>query len=221
MILTHIFKNKDKVDKENLGGALIFGIIAGLIIGGLALMVLIDYPETSYPSRMMYTFFIILFLSLTISLAIGGSCESIFVGLTTFLSMVLPSFLIVGIFPLANYYPTFIPIWFLVIVGLLLTELNFWLTPTKKLNKKQQKKKFGKTILLKLECLFEVFILLNILNIIRILINKLTLEILKAIWKWINVGLVWLGYAVGGAALVAIVLGILYLWVKLNEGKFE
>ncbi len=133
----------------------------------------------------------------------------------TFLTLLLC--LLCALFPFAvlfliESYPSFIPIWFTIIFGLLLTEIIFWLTPTEKIKKKESK--FRKTLLLKLGCLFDVLVIFSFANGIYLIIKNITKEMLFTILKWI-------GYIGTGVIILGIISGLLYLWIKLNERKFK
>lgn len=209
MILTKILNKLDDEGKVCLGMGIILGIVMGLMVMACNFSLGISFGEK------LIAIFMIGFL---LTFIVGSFC-----GLIGFLSFIIPfGFFSVGSL-FQNYYPQFIPLWLLLIITFILTEIFFWLTPLEKSKtKKKPKKTYGKTILLKLECLFEVFILLNILNIFRLLISRITPEIFKAIWNWIiHTGLLWAGYIVGGALAICGIIYILHLWIKLNERKFK
>lgn len=216
MILTRLLNKSDDDRKDNLCVGMLLGMVLGLLAMVVILLTKIDSSVADTLLSNIFGVIVCFFLGIVITRGVSSSFNK-FKGVLLFIIM----YFSIAIPPLfTNYYPSFIPVWFLIIVVLLSTELLFWLTPTKKTKKKQNT--FGKTILLKLECLLEACIFLNILNLIRLLISKITLEVLKAIWNWIiHTGLLWAGYIVGGIIALGIVIFILYLWVKLNERKFK
>ncbi len=117
---------------------------------------------------------------------------------------------------LLSGYPNSFPVWITIVAGLILMELLFWSSPTDKLNKKEQKRTFGKTILLKLDCLFTVIIFLGLLGAIRLIIKHID-EVIKFILALLKLA----EYMVGGAIVFGVIFLVLYFWIKLNERKFK
>lgn len=129
------------------------------------------------------------------------------------------SFILLVLF--ISNYPKFIPIWVTIVVGLILMETLFWISPidnkklsAKKPNKKQQKRIFNKTILLKLDCLYVVFLSFTAIIHIIVIIPQLTIELFLKVLKFV-------GYFGGSIVALGIITYILYLWIKLNERKFK
>jgi len=105
-----------------------------------------------------------------------------------------------------------IPIWTVVLVGLVLLELFFWLDKDKP---KKKESKFWFAAGKKLEALFESIVVLGILNLGRLAFNKLRL-----FENW-NVILKWIGYIGAGLIALALVVGIIWLYIYLNSLKYK
>ena len=106
-----------------------------------------------------------------------------------------------------------VDILFLGIIGLI--EIWFWLDNSKK-PKGISTLRF--TLNKKLEAFFEVMLGLSGIAQVYILIREgskyLTQEVVAEILKWI-------GYIFIGLLALGVIVGIIYLWIKLNELKYK
>ena len=121
-----------------------------------------------------------------------------------------------GLYFLFIELPPQIPWWTILIGGIGLVEIIYWLTPTGKVKKKENT--FKKALKLKLSCIFDVLCFIGLTQLIYSGVKRINLEEIIEFLKslgWIL--LVLLGVAAG----IFILVGIGYLWIKLNERKFK
>ena len=105
----------------------------------------------------------------------------------------------------------FMPILLIIIGILLIAEIMFWLTKEKKLKKNL----FWHTCKRKIENIFEVLLGVSAISQIYILTRDIDFsEYFPTILKWI-------GYIGAGIIIIGIVVGLFYLWIKLNELKYK
>ena len=112
--------------------------------------------------------------------------------------------LLLGLTSLFWAYPSFIPIWMLILSGIILGEILI-LFETKKKNpslKWTAKKKF--------ENYLEAFCYLGILNLLRLLIKYLNINNFQILLKWV-------GYVGVGILALALIIVIGYVLIKLNQ----
>ncbi len=204
MILKYLFgKIKDKdYSKEKF----IVGLVTGLIV--IYIWNLIDGVGVGITRTLLRGFGIswILFI-IWGSIGIFGY----FVGFFTFL----------GLMSLFLYYPNFLPFWIFVIIELTVLEIFFWLDKEKpKISKRLSKREKGKrrwwfTLEKKGEALLETILVLGYLNLGRIAIAKLNLS-----QNW-DILLNWIGYVGYGIIILAFLIGLIYLYIKLNSLRYK
>jgi hypothetical protein len=142
---------------------------------------------------------------------IGGLIVGLFVGLIWELGFSINYFAFLGLASLISHYPNFISLWILIIVGIVILEILFWLD-TQKCPKKFNK--LGFTALKKGEALLETIVIFGYLNLFRLGLKKL------GIINW-NEALKWTGYIGAGLIVLAVIIGIIYLYIKLNSLKYK
>ena len=121
-------------------------------------------------------------------------------------------FIFAGLASLISHYPSFLPLWLFFVIGFVLLEMFFWLD-SRKPDKKQSK--FGFTVLKKIESIVEAVAVLGIVNLIRLGINKL-----RIFEQW-DIILKWIGYIGASLIALAVVVGLIYLYIKLNSLKYS
>jgi len=200
MIIESLFKKFKEEDEDLFFG--LFGLLAGLLFG--------------------------LFFGLSFGLSFGllaGLLTGLSFGLLTrllngllagllfglgFLIIFIP---LLGAVSLISHFPNFIPLWFFLLIGIILMELFFWLD-IQKPKKKQSKFRF--TCLKKGEALLEAVAILGTLNLIRLGIKKII------VWKIpLEIILKWGGYIGVGLICLGIIIGVIYLYIKLNSLKYK
>ena len=121
-------------------------------------------------------------------------------------------FTFLGLGSLISHYPAFLPLWLFFGIGFILVEIFFWLD-NQKPSKKQSK--FWFTALKKGEALLEAIAILGFVNLIRLGINKLR------IFEHWDIILKWIGYIGAGLIGLAVVVGLISLYIKLNSLKYS
>ena len=132
-------------------------------------------------------------------------------GLMAGLGFSINYFAFLGLASLISHYPSFIPLWILILVGIIILEILFWLDSQKCPRKFS---KFWFTALKKGEALLETIAIFGYLNLFRLGIKKL------GIINW-NEALKWTGYIGAGLIALVIVVGVIYLYIRLNSVKFK
>jgi len=197
MIIEGIINKIPKDEGEELIGGLIFGLFFGLI-GGLIV-------------GLIFGLIVGLIFGLIVGLIfglIGGLIGDLIGGLGYLLSF----FTFLGLASLISHHPHFLPLWLFFLMGIVLVELFFWLDTQKP---KRKQSKFWFVCLKKLEALGETIFVLGIQNLGRLVINKL-----RIFDKW-EIILKWIGYIGAGLIGLIIIIGILYLYIKLNSLKYK
>lgn len=106
----------------------------------------------------------------------------------------------------------FYPIILLILGIIILSEILFWLMPKEKVDKK---KIFWHTCKRKFENIFEVLLGLSAITQIYIFIREIRIKIpYEIILKWI-------GYIGAGVIFLVLIVGIFYIWIKLNSLKYK
>ena len=200
MILEPLFK---RFKKDNF--SLITGLVLGLFGGGILFATGLS---ESLLEGLLYGG-IMSFLFGFLSFALGGG-DSTGGGILGYFISFTFCFALLCLF---LYFPSFIPIWLFILIGIIILETCFWLDKQKP-KKKQNKLWF--TIGKKLEALLESIAILGTLNLIRLSIKWIISW--KIPWEAI---IKWIGYiGIGLAALFATGL-VLYLYIKLNSLKYK
>jgi len=88
----------------------------------------------------------------------------------------------------------------------------FWLDKQKP---KKKQNKFWFTALKKGEAILETIFVLGCLNLIRLAIDKI-----KIYDNW-EIILKWIGYIGAGLIVLAVIIGVFYLYLKLNSLKYD
>ena len=124
--------------------------------------------------------------------------------------------IILGLFLLFFDLPTQIPLWTILVGGFVLVEIIYWLTPIEKVKKKSRKKNdtFKKALKLKVSCILDVLCFIGLTQLLYSGIKRIDLEEILDI-------LIVIGLTIVCIIGLAAVLGIFYLWIKLNERKFK
>jgi len=117
-----------------------------------------------------------------------------------------------GLASLITHYPSFMPLWILIIAGIVILELFFWVDNQKK---PKSISRFWFTVLKKGEALLETIAIFGYLNLIRLSIKKLI-----EFRNWAEI-LKWTGYIGAGLIALAIVIGVIYIYIKLNSLKYK
>ena len=124
---------------------------------------------------------------------------------------------IFGLVLLFYELPTQIPLWTILVGGFVMVEIIYWLTPIKNDKKKSKKKEdtFKKALKLKLSCILDVLCFIGLTQLLYSGIKRIDLEeILDALIEIAKLfGIIFLG--------MVVVIGIGWLWIKLNERKFK
>ena len=112
--------------------------------------------------------------------------------------------------------PTQIPLWAILIFGIVMVEIIYWLTPIEKVKKKSKKKEstFKKALKLKVSCILDVLCLIGLTQLLYSGIIRIDLEEILDI-------LIALGIVILILLGIVILVGIGWLWIKLNERKFK
>ena len=142
---------------------------------------------------------------------VGGLVGGLVFGLVCGLVYSINFFAFLGLASLILHYPNFIPLWILIIAGIIILEVLFWLDSQKKPKKFSS---FWFTVLKKGEALLETVAVFGYLNLARLGFKKLGLINWSGILKWT-------GYIVYGTLVLIIVLGVIYLYIKLNSLKYK
>ena len=141
---------------------------------------------------------------------VGGLAVGLVWGLVGGLVVILVNF--PEAFPFLTQFKTIV---YLILGIIVLTEIWFWLDSSKK-PKSESITKF--TLKKKFEAFVEVILGLSGIAQIYILIREgskyLTQEVMNEILKWV-------GYIGAGIVGLGVVIGIIYLWIKLNELKYK
>jgi len=196
MIISKIYNRINKIKNSDLREGLLWGLLGDLFGGllwGLSLGLLGG-----------------LLWGLSLGL-LGGLLLGLRWGLLWGLAFISGNIISVGIISLFKYYPDFIPVYILIVLGVIFLEIFYWLD-NDKIKKKENK--YLKVVLKKLEAGAEVIILFGFLNLIRLGIENLNKVPHEIIIKWsgyIGIGIVGL--------LIIIVIG--WLYVKLNSLKYS
>ena len=111
------------------------------------------------------------------------------------------------------YFPSSIPTWLLIIVGITIVELFFWFDKQKP---KKKQNKFWFTASKKIEAILETIAVAGILNLIRLGIK----ELLKLKINW-EVVITWIGYIGIGISALVLLIGIIWSYIKLNSLKYQ
>lgn len=194
MIIEYILnKIKTEDNKEDFIAGLVVGLIFGL---GVGLVV-------GFIFGLVVGFIFGFIFGLVVGLIYG-----LIFGLGYFLNF----FAFLGLVSLITHYPSFLPIWALIGIGIVLTEVFFW--PDKSKPKKNQSK-FWFTALKKGESLLEATAVLGYLNLARLAIQKIF-----QFTSW-DVLLKWVGYIGAGIIGLGILTGIIFLYIKLNSLKYK
>ncbi len=201
MILEPLFK-RFKKDNFNLG----MGLVVGLFCGGV--LFAMGLSENLLEGLLIggVLSFLIGFASLVLAAGVGSNGGGI---LGYFISFTL-CFALLCLF---LYFPSFIPIWLFILIGIIILETCFWLDKQKP-KKKQNKLWF--TVGKKLEALLESIAILGTLNLIRLLIKWIISW--KIPWETI---ITWIGYIGIGLAALFVTGLVLYLYIKLNSLKYK
>jgi MFS family permease len=190
-MISNYYNKLDEEKREGLVWGLVLGLVWGLVWG------------------LVYGLVFGLVLGLVLGLVFGLVYGLVF-GLVWGLVVILINF--VEALPFIN---GFLPVLFLILGIIFLVELFFWLDKSKP-SKSESKFKF--TLKRKLEALGETLLVLSGIAQIYILIREgikyVTIELLAEILKWI-------GYIGAGILGLGIIIGIGYLWIKLNERKYK
>jgi len=206
MIIEWLFKKFE--DEEEGNKVLIFGLFAGLSAGFAGLILGLSYG--------LLTGLLVGLLVGLLTGLVGGLLTGLILGLSTglltglgFLIIFLP---FLGLASLITHYPNFLPLWLFFLIGFILVELFFWFDKQKP-KKKQSKVWF--TCMKKGEAILEATAVLGVLNLIRVGINKLI------IWKVpLEEILKWTGYIGLGLSVLAVIAGIILIYIKLNSLKY-
>ena len=203
MIIKKICNKISKYNREDLTPYLITGLITGLI----AILI------TSLINSLIICLIVGLTLSL-ITILITSLIDSLITSLINSLIICLGFFIgffsSFGIASLFVNYPSYMPIWLVLIVGIIVLEVFFWLD-SDKLPERMNKLLF--TSLKKGEALLETIAVFGYLNLARLSIEKLKLN-----WEIV---LKWIGYIGVGIVALAIIIEILYLYIKMNIIKYN
>lgn len=143
---------------------------------------------------------------------IAGLIAGLIGGLIWGLGYFLVFFWFLGLASLISHFPNFIPLWLFILLGIILIEFFFWFD-TQKPKKKQSK--FWFTCLKKVEAILETIAVLGYLNLARLTIEKI------ARFKNWDVILKWTGYIGAGLIVLVVIVGIIWLYIKLNSMKYD
>ena len=196
MIISKIYSKLNKEEKEGLAWGLVWGLAWGLVVGlawGLAWGLVWGLAWG-------------LVWGLVWGLACGLVAGLVW-GLAWGLVVILTNF--TEALPFIN---GLLPILILIGIIFILVEVFFWLSPREKVKKKDRLKH---TLKRKGEALLEVLLGLSLIAQIYIFIREVDfIKYFPEILKWI-------GYL--GLALICFILvvGIVYLWIKLNSLKYS
>lgn len=121
---------------------------------------------------------------------------------------------LISVSAIAFFQDIFIPIWILIVAVVILTEIIFWLDKTKP---RRNESKFNFALIIKLKALgisifsvIEIFWLMNLIEK-SIPFIKQHNEVIIKVFGYIGLGIIGL----------AVLVGILYLWIKLNSMKYN
>ena len=104
----------------------------------------------------------------------------------------------------------------LIILGIIIiSEILFWLMDKEKI---KRKKIFWHTLKRKLECIFEVLLGLSAITQIYIFTREIAKHYNKEVLEIILKGI---GYIGLGIVCLGIIIGIFYIWIKLNSLKYK
>jgi len=162
---------------------------------------------------------LVLTAGLIIGLSVGlidglitGLITGLIFGLIFGLGLFISFFTFLGLASLISHFPNFIPLGVFFITGLILVEMFFWLDKQKP---KKKQNKFWFTALKKGEAILETIFVLGCLNLIRLAIDKI-----KIYDNW-EIILKWIGYIGAGLIVLAVIIGVFYLYLKLNSLKYD
>jgi hypothetical protein len=192
MILEKLFKITKKDQKE----AFVFGLVSGLGFG------LVSGLGFGFGSGLVF--------GLVFGLGFGivfGLVSGLVFGLVYFINF----FAFLGLVGLITHYPSFIPLWLIIVLGILVLEAFFWFDSQKR---PKNIKPFWFTLMKKGEALLETVAIFGYLNLGRLAIGKIKYIPCKEVLKWT-------GYIGAGIIALALVVGLIYLYVKLNSLKYK
>ena len=195
MIIQKLFKLTE--NNEDLKEGLISGLIVGLIFG--------------FISGLISGLIVCLISGLIFGL-INGLTFGLIFGLGFGLGYFINFFAFLGLASLISHYPSFIPIWLLIILGIFILELFYWFDIQKKPKKFN---KFWFTALKKGEALLETIAVFGYLNLFRLGIKKIIN------FTSYDILIKWIGYIGIGIISLGIIVLVLYVYIKLNSLKFK
>ena len=104
----------------------------------------------------------------------------------------------------------------LIILGIIIiSEILFWLMDKEKVKKS---KRFWHTCKKKFECVFEVLLGLSAITQIYILIREIAKHYNKEVLEIILKGVGYIGF---GIVCLGLIIGVFYIWIKLNSLKYK
>ncbi len=176
------------------------GLFLGLFLGAIVLL------GGGFTVNLIGGLIVIVFFSL-----LAGGFVDLNEGILFGLGSFIICFSLLGLASLIIRYPTFIPLWILIILGIIILEALFWLDKSKPSG---WQNKITFTLLKKGEALLETIAILGCLNLIRLAIEKI-----KIFEHW-DIVLKWVGYIGVGIICLGVLFIVGYIYLKLNSLKY-
>ena len=216
-----ISKYIKKLESNDSNIDLIKGVALGLFLGVLMTLVVYMVSAVSIkPIGLMDLVITILFIGGTISGLFAAMMADLKIGFIILLTYGLVAGVLLGLINISKLItPTTFNYILLAIVIIILGEFLF--------NGKGYTKKLGSkfwfTARRKAESLIEsTIIIINSLNLYYLFVRyDLIRKIIRNLVKYFPAIMKWLGYIIIGILAVALVVLLLYLWIKLNESRVK
>ena len=205
MIISNIYNKLSNSNKEDFAFGIVWGLVFGIVFGLL--------------SGLVFGIVFGIVFGLVWGLVSGlvfGLVSGLVSGLAAGLVFGLVSGLVVILVNFSEALPFLIglkEILFLIIGIIILVEIMFWCFDKAKPKKKESK--FWFTCKRKLENLFEILLGLSAITQIYIFTREIDF------FKYYPTILKWIGYIGMGMICIMFVVGLFYLWIKLNELKYR
>ncbi len=198
MIISKIY---DKIDIDGVILGILFGCISGVFLGSVSGIVY----------GLLWGIIFGVIFSFILGFGFEPGFDSYFVAGISFWSTCSFMVILINFSEAFSFINGVMPILFLIGGIIILTEALFWMFPKEKVKKKNL---FKHTLKKKAEALFEVLSGLVIVTQIYILIKYIDfIKYLPEVLKWI-------GYIGAGIIVAGFIIGLFYLWIKLNSLKY-